>query len=392
MDLIPPSGTLKIFDLASQLEREGKRIYHFEVGQPDFATPTNVVDAAIQALRRGETRYTPARGIPELLEAISEMYARRNLYVSANENVIVTPGAKMALFMGFLSTIDVNDDVLLVTPAWPTYHVMIRTAGGIPVEVPTDVYYTLDEEALKEAITRDCRCLVINSPNNPSGGVLSRDDLRLVHDLAVDYDFVVFSDEIYEMLVYDGFTQTSMLEIDPSLEHTLIINGFSKAYSMTGWRLGYAIGNPETINNMIRIQQNTTSCAASFVQWGGVEALTGNQDFINQMRAEYKRRRDLTTRLLCEMNGVSCVRPLGAFYVFPDFSQLGIPSKELAEMLLREVGVTAVPGVVFGREFDGHLRFSYATSPDVISEGLARMSAFLERFQPVPVRVVRRRS
>ncbi len=377
MQRIPASGTLRMFELASRLEAEGRRIYHFEVGQPDFPTPANITNAAIGALKAGVTKYVSSRGIPPLLDAISDLYAERGIGIAGRKNVIVTPGAKMALFMGILSAIDAGDDVIMLTPAWPSYRVMIRNAGGRPIDVPTDSRYTFNVESLKEKITPDCRGLVINSPNNPTGGVLSRNDLRAIHELACDHDFVVFSDEIYESLIYEETEKVSMLEIDPAMERTLVVNGFSKTYSMTGWRLGYAVGNSETIDNMVRIQQNTTSCATSFVQVAGVEALTGDQSSVEMMRQEYQRRRDRMKSIFCGMGDVACVNPLGAFYVFPDFSAYGIGSEELAERILRETGVVCTPGRVFGADFDHHLRFTYAASMEEMEEGLAILENYL---------------
>jgi aspartate/methionine/tyrosine aminotransferase len=381
MKHIPSSATLKIFDLATRLELEGKQIFHFEVGQPDFPTPVNVIEAAIDALRNGKTKYTSSRGIPELLDAIGQKYIERGIAVSGRRNVIVTPGAKMALFMGFLSTIDRGDDVLILTPAWPTYRVMVRNAGATPIDISLGPSYIPDAEYLKESISRSRTCIVINTPNNPTGGVLSKESMKLIYDLATDHDFVIFSDEIYESLIYEGFTHTSMIEIDPALEHTLVINGFSKAYSMTGWRLGYAIANEETINNMIRIQQNTTSCATSFVQYAGVEALSGNQAFVSEMRDAYEHRRDRVVELLNEIEGVSCVNPGGAFYAFPDFSSYHVDSVTLAEMLIRDVGVTCTPGIAFGEDYDSFLRFSYATDLAIIEEGLALVKSYIENLK-----------
>jgi aspartate/methionine/tyrosine aminotransferase len=202
--------------------------------------------------------------------------------------------------------------------------------------------------------------------------------MKLIYDIAEDYDFLVFSDEIYEALVYDGFKQTSMLKVDPSMERTMAISGFSKAYSMTGWRLGYAIGNPESINNLVRIQQNTTSCATSFVQYAGIEALKGDQSFIENIRSEYQRRRDRITDLFCEIEGIQCANPMGAFYVFPDFSEYGLTSATLAELLLKMVGVCTTPGVAFGDDYDYNLRFSYATDMDSIEKGLTKLKKYLK--------------
>ena len=372
MERIPASGTLKMFELATRLEAEGKRIYHFEIGQPDFPTPPHVV-----ALEQGFTRYTSSRGIPPLLDAIEKHYAGRGIKIDGSKNVIVTPGAKMALFQGFLSTIDAGDDVLLLSPAWPTYRNLIRTVGAKPVDVKTHPRYAIDEENLKNHCSKSVTALIINTPNNPTGGVLMKAQLKLIHDLAVDHDFVVFSDEIYEMLVYNGFKQTSMLEIDPNMDHTLIINGFSKSYAMTGWRLGFAVGNEETINNMVRIQQNTTSCATSFVQYAGTKALNGDQSSIKRMTAEYEKRRDAITNIFNNMEGIFCINPMGAFYVFPDFSAYNLSSSTLAELILKKTGVTSTPGISFGKGYDDHLRFSYATDLSVIKEGLRVLSEFL---------------
>ena len=378
MERIPESGTLKMFDMARRLENEGKKIYHFEVGQPDFPTPENVVNAGIEALKQGLTRYTPARGIPPLLDAIESSYKARGIDFDGSKNVIATPGAKMALFAGIMATIDAGDDVLLLSPAWPTYRVMIRAVNAKPVNVTTNGNYTLDEEVLKQRISRTVSALVINTPNNPTGGILKKADLKLIYDLAEDHDFVVFSDEIYESLVYDGFKQNSMLEIDKTMEHTLVINGLSKSHAMTGWRLGYAIGNEETIDNMARIQQNTTSCAASFTQYAGAEAISGDQTFVDLMVWEYQKRRDLITGLFNDIDGIECLDPMGAFYVFPNFSEYGLSSETLTELFLKKVGICASPGKVFGgKKYDGYLRFSYAAPLEDIKEGIAKLAEFL---------------
>jgi aspartate/methionine/tyrosine aminotransferase len=377
MERIPASGTLKMFELAKKLEAKGRKIYHFEVGEPDFPTPPNVVEAGIKALNEGHTKYVSSRGAPPLLDAIADYYNQRNIKIDSQENVIVTPGAKMALFSGIMAIIDRGDEVLCLSPAWPTYRVMIRMVGAKPVDVPMSLDFQLDEEALKSAMTRTVTALIINSPSNPTGGVLTKEHLKIVYDLACDNDFVVFSDEIYESLVYDGFRQTSMLDVDPDMKRSLIINGFSKSYAMTGWRLGYAIGNSKTISNMIRIQQNTTSCAADFSQLAAVEALKGDQTSIEKMRLAYQKRRDVITQLFCGMDGVSCISPKGAFYVFPDFSEYNLSSTTLAELLLKKIGVVGTPGTAFGNAYDSHLRFSYSASMSDIQEGISKLRDYL---------------
>ena len=377
MERIPASGTLKMFELAKKLEAKGRKIYHFEVGEPDFPTPANVVDAGIKALNEGYTKYVSSRGSPPLLDAIADYYDQRNVKIDSQKNIIVTPGAKMALFSGIIAAIDRGDEVLCLSPAWPTYRVMIRMVGAKPVDVPMNPDFQLDEEALKNAMTRTVSALIINSPSNPTGGVLTKECLKVIYDLACDNDFVVFSDEIYESLVYDGFRQTSMLDVDPDMKRSLIINGFSKSYAMTGWRLGYAIGNSQTIGNMIRIQQNTTSCAADFSQMAAVEALKGDQTSIEKMRLAYQKRRDIITQLFNDMDGVNCVSPKGAFYVFPDFSEYNLSSTTLAELLLKKIGVVGTPGVAFGNAYDAYLRFSYSASTSDIQEGIAKLGAYL---------------
>ncbi len=377
MERIPASGTLKMFELAKKLEAKGRKIYHFEVGEPDFPTPANVVEAGIKALNEGHTRYVSSRGSPPLLDAIADYYNQRNIKIKPQENIIVTPGAKMSLFNGIVATIDRGDEVLCLSPAWPTYRVMIRMVGAKPVDVPMSPDFQLDEEALKNAMTRTVTALIINSPSNPTGGVLAKEHLKIIYDLACDHDFVVFSDEIYESLVYDGFRQTSMLDVDPDMKRSLIINGFSKSYAMTGWRLGYALGNSQTISNMIRIQQNTTSCAAGFSQLAAVEALKGDQASIEKMRLAYQERRDIMTQMFCDMDGVSCISPKGAFYVFPNFSEYNLSSTTLAELLLKKIGVVGTPGVAFGKAYDSHLRFSYSASMSDIQEGITKLREYL---------------
>jgi len=377
MERIPASGTLRMFELAKKLEANGRRIYHLEVGEPDFPTPTNVVEAGIKALNEGHTKYVSSRGVPQLLDAISDYYNQRSIKIDSQENVIVTPGAKMALFSGIMAAIDSGDEVLCLSPAWPTYRVMIRMVGARPVDVPMSPDFQLDEEALKSAMTRTVTALIINSPSNPTGGVLTKEHLKIIYDLACDHDFVVFSDEIYESLVYDGFRQASMLDVDPDMKRSLIINGFSKSYAMTGWRLGYAVGNSQTIGNMTRIQQNTTSCAADFSQWAAVEALRGDQASIEKMRDAYQKRRDVITQLFRDLDGISCMTPKGAFYVFPDFSEYNLSSTTLAELLLKKVGVVGTPGIAFGKAYDSYLRFSYSASMSDIQEGITKLSEYL---------------
>ncbi len=377
MGYIPESATLRMFELAKARESTGKRVYHFEVGQPDFPTPRNIVEAARNALELGHTGYTSARGIYELREAISETYLSHG-QVDPKTQIIVTPGAKFALFASILSSIDPLREVLILTPAWPSYLVMVRAARARPVVVPAGDDYHFDEEILKSRLTPKTQGIIINTPNNPTGGILTKEDMKSISDIAEDYNLHVFSDEIYDKLVYTPEPVTSMLDIDPNLEHTVIINGFSKSYSMTGWRLGYALSNPEVISNMVRIQQNTTTCATSFVQYAGIEALRGPQDSIKKMVSEYKRRLDVVYDIVRSIDGVRVTKPKGTFYIFPDFSELGIEDKTFAEELLRETGVCTTPGSAFGVAGQGHLRISFSVSLEELKVGLNVLKTYIE--------------
>ena len=377
MGYIPESATLRMFELAKAREATGKHVYHFEVGQPDFTTPHNIIEAAQNALELGHTGYTSARGIFELREAISDVHLEHG-FVDPKSQIIVTPGAKFALFASILSSIDPLREVLILTPAWPSYKVMVRAARARPVVVPAGDDYHFDEEILKSRITPKTQGIIINTPNNPTGGILNKAAMKAISDIAEDYGLHVFSDEIYDKLVYTDEPIPSMLDIDPTLEHTVIINGFSKAYSMTGWRLGYALSNPEVISNMVRIQQNTTTCATSFVQYAGIEALRGPQESVKKMVKEYKHRLNVVYDIISSIDGVKVTKPKGTFYIFPNFSELGIEDKSFAENLLKETGVCTTPGSAFGDAGMGHLRISYSVSLSELTVGLNILKNYIE--------------
>jgi len=379
MGRIPPSGTIGMMEKAQRLAREGRRVLHLEVGEPDFDTPRHIREAAYRAMEEGFTHYTSSRGILELREAISEDLGRRGVEADPAREILVTPGAKHAIYSVCLATLNPGDEVLVLSPSWPTHYTCIQAAEARPVEIPTKEGYGLDEEGLKERMTDRARMILVNSPNNPTGGALAEGEVRAIADLAQDHDLLVLSDEIYDRLVYDGFQPLSLASLGGMGERTITVNGFSKAYAMTGWRLGYAAADQETIEAMARIQQTTTTCPVSFVQKAGVEALRGSQECVEKMVREYDRRRRTIVEKLRAISGVMCATPKGAFYAFPDFSAFKMSSGDIVEKLLEEEGVCATAGNVFGSFGEGHIRFSYATSLTVISEAMEKLGNFVEK-------------
>ncbi|MEM3421809.1 MAG: pyridoxal phosphate-dependent aminotransferase [Candidatus Hadarchaeum sp.] len=377
MDSIPPSSTLKVLALAKELERSGRRIIHMEVGEPDFDTPAHIKEAAKQALDRGMTKYTPSAGIPELREAIAEHFVKQGINVAA-KNVIVTPGAKHAIFCALAAALDPGDEVLIPSPCW-TYEAMVKIVGGKPVFIQGSAKngFKLEEEKLKKSLTPKSRLLLLNYPNNPTGAVMSATDLKPILDIAVDHDLWILSDDIYNVLVYEG-EQGNPLKFPGMAERTISINGFSKAYAMTGWRIGYAVAPADFIVEMAKIQEASTSCTASFVQVAAITALKGPQDFVAEMRAEYRRRRDVLVEGLNKIDGIDCLKPQGAFYVFPNIEKLGMSSFEFCELLLKSKGVAAVPGSGFGPGGEGHVRLSYATSMENIKLAIELIKEFVE--------------
>jgi aspartate/methionine/tyrosine aminotransferase len=384
MNVFKPSGTIAMAEKARELAKSGRKIYNLDVGEPDFDTPEHIKRAAIEALMEGFTHYTSSLGIIDLRRAIAEhLRNRKGLDVNPEKEIIVTPGAKHAIYCACLATLNPGDEVLVLTPTWPTHFTCVEVTGAIVVEVSCGETYSLDEEALKERITPRTRMIIVNSPNNPTGGVLSVSELKVIADLADDHDLLILSDEIYDEIIYDGFETKSMASFSNIKDNVILINGFSKAYAMTGWRLGYAVANETIIDAMNRIQQSTTTCPASFIQKAGIAALKGPQDSVRKMIEEFDRRRKYVVKALNEFPGVKCVMPKGAFYVFPRISKLGMSSFEVSMKLLEEEGVSTTPGSVFGKCGEGHIRLSYATSLEVIAEALEKIKSFVERYSQI---------
>jgi aspartate/methionine/tyrosine aminotransferase len=374
-------GTETAFEVlakARALEAEGRSVVHLEIGEPDFDTPPHIVEAAIRALRDGYTHYGPSPGLPEARAAVADYAGRLRGITIPPEHVVITPGAKPILFFGILSLVDPDDEVIYPNPGFPIYESVIHYAGAraVPVPLREDNDFNFDLDDLTRAIGPRTKMLILNSPANPTGGVLSRGDLEAIAALAQKHDFWVLADEIYGRILYEG-EHCSILSLPGMPERTILLDGHSKTWAMTGWRLGYGIAPLAVTQMMSRFMTNSNSCTASFVQKAGVAALQGPQTEAEAMVAEFRRRRDLIVDGLNAIPGISCRRPRGAFYVFPNIKKLGLTSAACADGLLREAGVASLAGTAFGAYGEGHLRFSYANSQDNIREALTRVRRFV---------------
>ncbi|HXB57380.1 MAG TPA: pyridoxal phosphate-dependent aminotransferase [Vicinamibacteria bacterium] len=376
-------GTETAFEVlvrARALEAQGRQIVHLEIGEPDFDTPPHITAAAIEALKGGATHYGPSAGIPELREAVAEDSTRRRGVKATPEMVVVTPGAKPIMFFVILALVDPGDEVLYPNPGFPIYESMIRYIGGVPVPVRLreEKGFDLDVDQLCDKLGPRTRLVILNYPHNPTGGVISEAGLRGIADAAARHGVPVLSDEIYGRILYDaGHTSIAAM---PGMEPlAIVLDGFSKTYAMTGWRLGYGVMPAPMAQVVAKLQTNSTSCTATFSQKAGVAALRGDQSSVEGMVAEFRRRRDAMVAGLRTVPGVQCVRPAGAFYVFPNITGTGYSSRALADRLLEEAGVACLSGTAFGEFGEGHLRFSYANSMENIEEALRRMRGLLAR-------------
>jgi aspartate/methionine/tyrosine aminotransferase len=376
-------GTETAFEVlvrARALEAKGRDVVHLEIGEPDFDTPAHISDAAVEALRAGATHYGPAAGLPELREAIAEDSARRRGVKATAEMVVVTPGAKPIMFFVILALVDEGDEVLYPNPGFPIYESMIRYIGGnpVPVRLLEEKNFTLDVDQLVDRVGPRTRLIILNYPHNPTGGVIPESGLRAIADAASRWGVPVLSDEIYGRILYEG--EHVSISRMPGMEPlAIVLDGFSKTYAMTGWRLGYGIMPAPMAQVVAKLQTNATSCSATFSQKAAVTALRGDQSSVEAMVAEFRRRRDFIVDGLRAIPGFSCARPKGAFYVFPNITRTGYSSKTLADRLLDEGGVACLSGTAFGEFGEGHLRFSYANSKENIQEALKRIRGVLER-------------
>src|SRR5512133_28369 len=374
---LSPSLTLAIDSKAKQMKAEGQDVVGFGAGEPDFDTPQHIKDAAAKALAAGFTKYTPAAGIPELRQAIADKHKRENGLTFKPSQIIVSCGGKHSCFNVIFATCEEGDEVIIPAPYWLSYPEMVKMAGAKPVILETNdkTEFKLTPEDLRKAITPRTRLFVLNSPSNPTGTVYTPEEVKALGDICVEKDVLIMSDEIYEHLLYDGAQHQSVASFSPAhQEHTIIVHGFAKAWSMTGWRLGF-LAAPEPIAKAIdAVQSHSTSNPTSFAQKGAVAALNGPQDHLKQWLAEYDRRRTYAWKKLNSIAGISCVASKGAFYLFPNISRLGLTSSDFCARLLESEKVAAVPGIAFGA--DEYLRISYATSMANIEKGLDRLERF----------------
>ena len=379
-------GTETAFEVlvrARALEAKGRNVIHLEIGEPDFDTPAHITDAAVAALRSGATHYGPSAGIPELRAAIAEDSTRRRGARATPEMVVVTPGGKPIMFFVILALVDDGDEVLYPNPGFPIYESMIRYIGGVPVPVRLleEKGFELDVDQLVNRVSNRTRLIILNYPHNPTGGTLNESGLRAIADAAARYGVPVLSDEIYARILYDG-RHTSIAALPGMEPLAIVLDGFSKTYAMTGWRLGYGVMPAPMAQVVAKLQTNATSCTATFSQLAAVQALKGDQSSVDAMTAEFRKRRDVIVEGLRQIPGFTCKRPKGAFYVFPNITRTGYSSKALADRLLDEAGVACLSGTAFGEFGEGHLRFSYANSMENIQEALKRIGDLIAPAAP----------
>ncbi|CAN5758800.1 pyridoxal phosphate-dependent aminotransferase [soil metagenome] len=383
MERLGTETAFSVLAKAKALEAEGRGIIHLEIGEPDFDTPAHVVEAGCRALRDGHTHYTPTAGIPELREAIADDVARSRGIDVGPEQVVVTPGGKPIMFFTILALVDEGDEVLLPNPAFPIYESMVNFAGSRPVFVPLrqEKGFRFDLDEFEAGLSDRTRLVILNSPANPTGGVLTAEDIAgLAEILRERPDVYVLSDEIYSRLLYTGdFASISSEEGFGPEARTIILDGFSKTYAMTGWRLGYGVMPEPLAEEVAKLQVNSNSCTSAATQYAGLAALRGPQDAVDNMLAEFRARRGLIVAGLDELPGVECITPQGAFYAFPRITGTGYSADELAGLLLREAGVACLSGTAFGRHGEGHLRLSYANSRENIGLALERVGDILSR-------------
>jgi len=380
MSMIGTETAFEVSARARALEASGRDIIHLQIGEPDFDTPANAREAAKRALDEGATHYAPFPGIPALREAIAEDATARKGFDVTPDRVFVTVGGKGVMLYAILGLIDPGDEVIVPDPGYPIYESITRFIGATPVPIPIrmELDFRIDLDELASLVTPRTRMLVINSPANPTGGVLTRADLEAIAELAIRHDLVVLADEIYGRILYDGEEHVSIASLPGMAERTIVLDGFSKTFAMTGWRLGYAIVPPSLIQTYGQLIINTISCAPTFVQVGAVEALRGPQGPIDDMVVEFRARRDLVVAGLNDIPGIRCLLPKGAFYAFPEISGTGLTGAEMASRLLNEVDVCVLAGTAFGGVGTNHIRISYANSRENLTKALGRIRGFVD--------------
>jgi aspartate/methionine/tyrosine aminotransferase len=380
MSRLGTETAFEVLNKARALERQGKQIVHLEIGEPDFDTPSNIVEAAVDALHKGWTHYGPSAGLPDLRQTVAEEISRSRGVRCSSDEVVVVPGGKPIIFFSILSLVDDGDEVIYPNPGFPIYESMINYIGGkaVPIRLREDRDFRLDVNELASLITDRTKLIIINSPQNPTGGVLSREDIHDIAEAIGERNIMVLSDEIYSRLLFEG-EHYSIMAVPGFKDRTILLDGFSKTYAMTGWRMGYGVMRPELAAHMTRLMTNSNSCTASFTQVAGIEAIRGDQASVETMRCEFQRRRDAFVAGLNKIKGFSCRLPKGAFYVFPNIQQTGWKSKKLADALLDEAGVACLSGTSFGDFGEGYLRFSVANSLENLNKALERIAQWTSK-------------
>lgn len=375
---IPTSATLAVNDKAKRLRNEGRDIIALAGGDPDFDTPDHIVQTAFEAIQNGHTHYpAPTKGTNELLQAIADKMERdHGVHVKAGTDIIVTPGSKWALNLALASVVNPGDEILYFEPVWVSYPPIIRIAGAEPVSISLDSEdnFRISFEKIREKITSKTKAIMVNSPNNPTGRVLSREEIQAIVNAAVEFDLFVITDEVYEKIIFDGQQHSALASEEGMADRTLTINGMSKGYAMTGWRLGWLVGPTAVMKLAAKMNSQTVTCAATFTMAAAVAALNGPQDAVEEMRKSYQDRRDFMVKELNAIPGIKCANPDGAFYLLPHFTNSDLNSLQLADYLIDEAGIAATPGIAFGPSAEHHLRFSFATKMSELERAVERLS------------------
>jgi aspartate/methionine/tyrosine aminotransferase len=380
METLGTETAFEVLAKAKALEKQGKDVVHLEIGEPDFDTPRNIKEAAIRAINSGYTHYGPSAGIPELREAIAQYISKTRGIKAEADEVVVTPGAKPIMFFSILALVNPGEEVLYPNPGFPIYESVVNFVGAKPVPIPLkeENDFRMDQEYVKEKITKKTKMIILNSPENPTGGVLTREDLKVIADCISNRDDVfVLSDEIYSRIIYEG-KHESIASLPGMKDKTILLDGFSKTYAMTGWRLGYGVMRKDIAQKVAQLQTNSNSCTCTFTQIAGIEALKGPQNEPERMDAEFKKRREVIVSGLNAIKGITCKKPRGAFYVFPNITGTGMDCRKLGDYLLNEAGVAVLPGTSFGEYGEGYLRLSFANSVENIKKALDRISQALK--------------
>ncbi len=381
MKALETETAFEVLAKAKALEKQGKSIVHLEIGEPDFDTPKNIKDAVAKALSAGYTHYTPSAGMLELRQAVAEYISKTRKLDVKPEEVVITPGGKPVMFFGILALVNQGDEVLYPNPGFPVYESVIKFVGAKPIPIPLkeENEFSLEPEDVKKKITKKTKMIILNSPENPTGGVIPREQLKVIADCLEDRDDVfVLSDEIYSRIIYEDKPE-SISQFPGMKEKTIILDGFSKSYAMTGWRLGYGVMRKDLAAKMAQLMTNSNSCTNTFVQFAGIEALKGPQTEPEKMVTEFKKRREVIVDGLNSIKGITCKRPHGAFYVFPNITETGMDSRKLADHLLYNAGVAVLSGTSFGQYGEGYLRLSFANSVENIKKALGNIENSLKK-------------